>query len=94
MHPTPEPRALDMWSEAMEAPVPNLVTEPTEFPCGTLFVTVVGVIHMALATVIPGEPHLWAGSSLFGISVHCHCYDFPSGSLTVRWLTHTGLADS
>ena len=34
MNPAPEPRALDMQSGAMEAPMPNLVTEPTELPCG------------------------------------------------------------
>ena len=58
MHPTPEPRALDMQSGAMKAPVPNLVTEPTKFPCGALFVAVVGIIRMALTAVVLGEPHL------------------------------------
>ena len=54
----------------MEAPVPNLVTELTELPCGTLFIAMVGIVHTALTAVIMGKPHLWAGSSLFGVSVH------------------------
>ena len=72
MYPAPEPHALDMQSGAMEAPMSNLITEPTELPCGTLFVAVVDIIRMALTTVIPSEPHLWMGSSLFGIGVHCY----------------------
>ena len=70
MHPAPEPCAFDMWSGAMEAPMPNLVTEPTELPCGALFVAVVGIVHMALTAVVSGEPHLWTGSSLFEIGTH------------------------
>ena len=70
MHPTPEPCALDMQSRAMEAPMPDLVAEPTEFPCGTLLITVVGIIHTALAAIKSGEPHLWASSSLFGTGAH------------------------
>ena len=61
-----------MQSGAMKAPVPNLVTEPTKFSCGTLFIAMVGIVRMALAVVVMGEPHLWAGPSLFGISVHCY----------------------
>ena len=80
MNPAPEPCALDMRSRAMEAPVPKLVTEPTELPCGTLFVTVVGTVRAALTTVVAGEPHLWAGSSLFGIGTHCY--------LVQRWPLH------
>ena len=72
MNPTPEPRALDMRSGAMEAPVPNLVAEPTELPCGTLFVTVVGIVRAALTTIVAGEPHLRVGSSLFGAGTHCY----------------------
>ena len=80
MYPAPEPCALDMQSEAMKAPVPNLVTEPTKLPCGTLFIVVVGIVCMALATVVIGELHLWAGPSLFGISAHCY--------LIQRWPLH------
>ena len=72
MYPAPESHALDMRSRAMEAPMPNLVTEPTELPCGTLFVAVVGIVCTALTAVISGEPHLQTGSSLFGISAHCY----------------------
>ena len=57
MHPAPEPCALDMWSGAVEAPVPDLVTEPIEFPCGALFITMVSIVHAALAAVVMGEPH-------------------------------------
>ena len=72
MNPAPEPCALDMWSGAMEAPMPDLVTEPTEFPCGTLLVAMVGIVHSALTTVVTGEPHLRAGPSLFRTSAHCY----------------------
>ena len=72
MNPTPEPRALDMRSGAMEAPMSDLVTEPTEFPCGTLLITVVGIIRTALTAVVTGEPHLWASPSLFRTSTHCY----------------------
>ena len=72
MHPAPKPRALDMRSGAMEAPMPNLITEPTELPSGALFVTVISIVRMALTAVVTGEPHFWVGPSLFGISMHCH----------------------
>ena len=72
MNPAPEPRAFDMWSGAMEAPMPDLVAEPTEFPCGTLLITVVGIIRMALTAVVMGESHLWADSGLFWTSTHCY----------------------
>ena len=72
MHPTPEPRALDMRSGAVKAPVPDLVTKPTKLPCGALFIAVVGIIWTALTAVVSGEPHFWVGPSLFGISMHCH----------------------
>ena len=71
MNPTPEPRAFDMRSRAIEAPMPDLVTEPTELPCGTLLVTVVGIIRTALTTIVTGEPHLWTSPRLFWISAHC-----------------------
>ena len=71
MHPTPEPRALDMRSGAVEAPMPNLVTEPTEFPCEALFIAVVSIVRMALATVVLGESHLQARSGLLG-AMHSH----------------------
>ena len=70
MNPAPEPRALDVRSRAVEAPMPDLITEPTEFPCGTLFVTVVGIIRTALTAVVAGEPHLRPSLGLFGISAH------------------------
>ena len=72
MNPAPEPRALDMRSGAMEAPMPDLVTEPTEFPCGALLVAMVGIVHTALTAVVTGEPHLWASPSLLRTSTHCH----------------------
>ena len=72
MHPTPEPRALDMRSGAVKAPVPDLVTKPTKLPCGALFIAVVSIVHTALTAVIPGEPHLRVGPSLFGIGAHRH----------------------
>ena len=72
MHPTPEPRALDMRSGAMEAPMPNLVTEPTKFPCRALFVAMVGIVRTALTAVVLGEPHLRVGPSLFGTGPHCY----------------------
>ena len=51
MDPAPEPHALNMRSGAMEAPMPDLVTEPTELPCGTLFVAMVGVrLKLAFCT--------------------------------------------
>ena len=71
MNPAPEPRALDMRSGAVKAPKPDLVTEPTEFPCGTLFVVMVGIICTALTAVVTGEPHLRASPHLFRISTHC-----------------------
>ena len=71
MNPAPEPRALDMRSRAVKAPMPDLVTEPTEFPCGTLFVAVVGIIRTALTAVVAGESHFRPSPSLFGISAHC-----------------------
>ena len=64
MHPTPEPHALNMWSEAVEASMPDLVTEPIEFPCGTLFITMVSIVHAALATVVMSEPYLQVHPSL------------------------------
>ena len=64
MNPAPEPRALNMRSGAMKAPMPNLVTEPTELPCGALLVAMVGIIHTALTAVVTGEPHLWASPGL------------------------------
>ena len=72
VNPAPEPRALDMRSRAMEAPMPDLVTEPTEFPCGTLLITMVGIIRTALTAVITGEPHLRASPSLLWTSAHCY----------------------
>ena len=72
MNPAPEPRAFDVRSGAMETPMPDLVTEPTELPCGTLFVTVVSIIHTALTAVVTGELHLRAGPSLFRTSTHCY----------------------
>ena len=72
MNPAPEPRALDMQSGAMEAPMPDLVTEPTDFPCGTLLITVVGIIRTALTAVVAGEPHLRASPSHFRTSAHCY----------------------
>ena len=80
MYPTPEPHALDMWSGAMETLVPDLITEPTEFSCGTLLIEMVSIVCMALAAIVTGEPHLRAGPSLFGISMHCH--------LVQRWPLH------
>ena len=71
MNSAPEPCAFDMRSGAMEAPMPDLVTEPTELPCGTLLVAMVGIIRMALTTVVTGEPHLRASPGLFRISAHC-----------------------
>ena len=70
MHPAPKPRALDMRSGAMEAPMPNLVAEPTDLSCGTLLVTVVGIVHAALAAIVPGKPHLRMSLSLFWSGVH------------------------
>ena len=70
VNPAPEPRALNMRSGAVEATMPDLVTEPTEFPCGTLFIAVVGIIHTALTAVVTGEPHLWTSPSLFWTSAH------------------------
>ena len=72
MNPAPESRALDMRSRAMEAPMPDLVTEPTEFPCGTLLITMVGIIRTALTAVVAGELHLWTSLGLFRTSVHCY----------------------
>ena len=66
MHPAPEPRAFNMRSGAMKAPMPDLVTEPTEFPRGALFVTVIGIICTALAAVVTGQPHFWMRSNLLG----------------------------
>ena len=80
MYPTPKPRAFDVRSGAMEAPMPDLVTEPTELSCGTLFVTVVGVVCSALTAIVAGEPHLWAGPGLLGISACCY--------LVQRWSLH------
>ena len=71
MNPTPEPCALNMRSGAMEAPMPDLITEPTELPCGTLLVTMVGIIRTALTTIVAGESHLRMSPRLFWISVHC-----------------------
>jgi hypothetical protein len=72
MNPAPEPRAFDMRSRAVEAPVPNLITEPTELPCGTLLVAMVGIICTAFTAIVAGEPHLWVGSGLFRTSAHCY----------------------
>ena len=83
MNPAPEPRALDVRSGAMEAPMPNLVTEPTEFPCGTLLVAMVGIIRTALTAVVAGEPHLWASPSLLWISAHG--YFVQRGPLHQTW---------
>ena len=71
MNPAPEPRALDMRSGAVEAPMPDLITEPTELPCGTLLIAMVGIIHSALTTVVTGEPHLQTSPCLFRTSTHC-----------------------
>ena len=71
MYPTSEPCAFDMRSGAVEAPMPNLITEPTEFPCGALFITVVSIICTALAAVVMGEPHFWAHLGLLD-AVHGH----------------------
>ena len=76
MNPAPEPRALDMWSGAMEAPMPNLITEPTELPRGALFIAVIGIIRTALTAIILGEPHLRAGPSLLGTGAHCHLIQY------------------
>ena len=69
MNPAPEPRALDMRSRAVKAPMPDLITEHTELPCGTLLIAMVGIIRSALTTVVTGEPHfrarpcfLWTGA--------------------------------
>ena len=70
MHPAPESRAFDMQSGTVKAPVSHLITEPTELPCGTLFVTVVGIVRTTLTTIVSGEPHLQTGPSLFGIDTH------------------------
>jgi hypothetical protein len=70
VNPTPEPHALDMRSGAVEAPMPDLITEPTELPCGTLFVAMVGIIRTALTAVVTGEPHLRASPSLLWTSMH------------------------
>ena len=83
MDPAPEPRALDMRSGAMEAPMPDLVTEPTDFPCGTLLITMVSIIRTALTAVVTGEPHLRVSPSLFRISAHC--YFVQRGSLHRAW---------
>jgi hypothetical protein len=95
MHPAPESRALDMRSRAMEAPVPDLITEPTELPCGTLFIAVVGIVRTALTAVITGESHLWVGLSLFGISARCYlvqcwplCQAWGSGTTCTAPLTN------
>ena len=72
MNPTPEPRALDMRSRAVEAPMPDLITEPTEFPCGALLITMIGIIRTALTAVVTGEPHFGASPSLFRTSAHCY----------------------
>ena len=72
MDPAPEPRALDMRSGAVEAPMPDLVTEPTELPCGTLLIAMVGIICSALATIVTSEPHFRASPCLFRISAHCN----------------------
>ena len=80
MNPAPEPHALDMRSGAMEAPMPNFITEPTELPCGTLLVAVVGIICTALTAIVTGEPHLRTGPSLLGASAHCY--------LVQRWPLH------
>ena len=71
MNPAPEPRALDMRSGAVEAPMPDLITEPTKLPCGTLLVAVIGIVHTALTTIVTGEPHLRMSPCLFQISAHC-----------------------
>ena len=55
----------------MEAPMPDLITEPTELPCGTLLVAMVGIIRTALTTIVAGEPHLRTSPRLFQISAHC-----------------------
>ena len=72
MHPAPELRAFDMQSETVKAPVSHLITKPTELPCGTLFVTVVGIVCTTLTTIVSGELHLQMGPSLFGIDTHCY----------------------
>ena len=70
MDPAPESRALDMRRGAVEAPMPDLVTEPTKLPCGALLVAVIGIVRTALTAVVAGEPHLWPSLGLFGISAH------------------------
>ena len=70
MNPAPESRALDMRSGAVEAPMPDLVTEPTKLPCGALLVAVIGIVRTALTAVVTGEPHLRASSCLFRIGTH------------------------
>ena len=70
MNPASEPRAFDVRSGAMEAPMPDLIAEPTELPCGTLLVAMVGIIRPALTTIVAGEPHLRASPCLFRISPH------------------------
>ena len=72
MDPAPEPRALDMRSGAVEAPMPDLITEPTELPCGTLLIAMVGIIRSALTAVVTGEPHFRASPCHFRISAHCN----------------------
>ena len=72
MDPAPKPCALDMQSEAVEAPMTNLVTEPTELPHGTLFIAMVSIVYMALTAVKMGKLHLGAHFSLFGMQMHCH----------------------
>ena len=61
---TPKPYALNMGSEAMKSPMTNLVTEPTEFPGGTLLIAMVSIICAALAVVELSQLHLGACFSL------------------------------
>ena len=56
----------------MEAPMPNLVTEPTKLPCGALFVAVVSIVRTALTAVEVGELYLWVSLGLLGNRMHGH----------------------
>ena len=58
VYPAPESHALNMQSKAMKAPMPDLITEITEFSCEALLITVVCIVHAALTVVKVGELHL------------------------------------
>jgi hypothetical protein len=72
VYPAPKSCALDMQSKAMEAPMPDLITEITELSYEALLITMVCIVHAALTVVKVGELHLQAGSSLLEIYVHGH----------------------